>query len=188
MNFCPNCGRQIEGDLRNFCPGCGKALQAQQPAAAPAIPRAQGYQQPQVIIIQQPNLLQTLSVRLKTEATIWTVIGVLQILIGVVNAAIGNFALAVVAIVGIINLVNTTKQRKYSQAVLTNPVGIVARFRPVGGYIFNLIWNLIFGGVIGVVGNIYTFTIRNFVLSNEQGFNQLEAGFQTNAQVPVMAG
>jgi len=28
MNFCPNCGKQLEGDARNFCPKCGKALSA----------------------------------------------------------------------------------------------------------------------------------------------------------------
>lgn len=26
INFCPNCGKQLEGDARNFCPNCGKAL------------------------------------------------------------------------------------------------------------------------------------------------------------------
>ena len=28
VNFCPNCGKQLEGDARNFCPSCGKALSA----------------------------------------------------------------------------------------------------------------------------------------------------------------
>ena len=60
----------------------------------------------------------------------------------------------------------------YSKEIIQNPVGIVDKFKPITGPIIVLVYNLIFGGVIGVVGSIYYFiAIRNFILTNESSFS-----------------
>ena len=65
---------------------------------------------------------------------------------------------------------------QYSKTLLENPKGIIARFESKTGPIITLVYNLIIGGVIGVVGSIYYFfAIRNFVMENKQFF----AGFDT---------
>ena len=37
-----------------------------------------------------------------------------------------------------------------------------------------LIYNLIFGGIIGIAGSLYEISIRNFVLNNKTEFEQAE--------------
>ncbi len=38
--------------------------------------------------------------------------------------------------------------------------------------VISLIYNVLFGGLIGVVGNIYELTIRNFVIANREIFQK----------------
>ena len=66
---------------------------------------------------------------------------------------------------------------QYSKTLLENPTGIVAKFEPLTGPIITLIYNLIIGGVIGVVGSIYYFVaIRNYVMENKRSFCDLDVG------------
>ena len=65
---------------------------------------------------------------------------------------------------------------QYSKVLLKNPKGIIAKFEPLTGPIITLIYNLIIGGVIGVVGSIYYFVaIRNYVMENKQFFASFDA-------------
>ena len=114
-------------------------------------------------------LLNTLSQRLNTNGIIWLVIGVLQILGGIF---INWFLL----IVGVLNIISSIQDMQYSKTLLENPNGIVARFEPIIGPIITLVYNLVIGGVIGVVGSIYYFlAIRNFVMENKQFFGSFDA-------------
>ena len=70
---------------------------------------------------------------------------------------------------------------KYSKTLHENPTGIVAKFEPITGPVITLIYNLIIGGVIGVVGSIYYFVaIRNYVMENKQFFVSLDANNKEN--------
>lgn len=65
---------------------------------------------------------------------------------------------------------------RYSKTLLENPNGIVAKFEPITAPIITLVYNLVIGGVIGVVGSIYYFVaIRNYVMENKQFFASLDA-------------
>ena len=112
---------------------------------------------------QDDQKLQQLSQKVHTNAVIWLVIGVLQVLS------------VACALIGIINILSAVNDMKYSKAVLNNPNGIVKRFEPLGGPIFTLAYNLILGGVIGVIGSIYYFVaIRGFVMENKAYFEQFD--------------
>ncbi|MBO5908923.1 MAG: hypothetical protein J6Q67_03970, partial [Clostridia bacterium] len=114
------------------------------------------------------TLLNTLSQRLNTNGIIWLVIGILQILGGIF---INWFLL----IVGVLNIISSVQDMQYSKTLLENPTGIVAKFEPLTGPIITLVYNLVIGGVIGVVGSIYYFlAIRNYVMENKQFFASLE--------------
>ena len=64
---------------------------------------------------------------------------------------------------------------KYSKTVLEDPKGIVKQFEPLAGPIFTLVFNLIFGGVIGVICTIYYFVgLRGFVMEHRDYFEQFE--------------
>ncbi len=78
-------------------------------------------------------------------------------------------------VVGVLNIISSIKDMQYSKALLEHPNGIVSRFEPLTGPIITLIYNLVVGGIIGVVGSIYYFVaIRNYVMENKQFFTSLD--------------
>ena len=78
-------------------------------------------------------------------------------------------------IVGVLNIISEIQDIIFSGKMLKNPNGIVDKVRPLVGAILILIYNVIFGGVLGVAGSIYYLVgIRNFVMKNEGEFKSLE--------------
>ena len=145
MKFCTKCGKQIH-DEAVICIHCGNTIGNIGSNIANS----------------DDEKLKALSVKINTNAIIWMVIGVIQILS------------VVCAIVGILNIMSALKDMKYSKDILNNPTGIVETFEPTTGPIIVLAYNLIFGGVIGVIGSIYYFLgIRGFVMENADYFNSL---------------
>ncbi len=156
MKFCTHCGKELLDDAV-ICVGCGCAV------------NGRNFKSASILQVDGKALLNTLSQRLNTSGIIWLVIGILQILGGIF---INWFLL----IVGILNIISSVQDMQYSKKLLENPTGIVARFEPLIGPIITLIYNLVLGGVIGVVGSIYYFfAIRNYVMENKQFFASLDA-------------
>lgn len=154
--YCPKCGKEIVQNA-SFCTGCGSAVGRQNTVTA------------NNVSVDGATLLNTLSQRLNTNGIIWFVIGILQILGGIF---INWFLL----IVGVLNVISSVQDMKYSKTLLENSTGIVAKFEPLTGPIITLVYNLVIGGVIGVVGSIYYFfAIRNYVMENKQFFASLDA-------------
>ena len=154
MKYCTHCGKEIM-DEAVICPGCGCAVGSSAQAAS-------------VGNADISALLNTLSQRVKTNGIIWLVIGILQVLCGI-------FLNWVFLIVGVLNIISSVQDMNYSKELLEKPVGIVAKFEPIVGPIITLIYNLVIGGVIGVVGSIYYFVaIRNYVMENKQFFESLD--------------
>ena len=155
MKYCTHCGKELL-DEAVICVGCGCAVAEQGQSAY-------------YVTADSNVLLNTLSQRLNTNGIIWLVIGILQILGGLF---INWFLL----IVGVLNIISSVQDMQYSKTLLEKPNGIVAKFEPITGPVITLIYNLIIGGVIGVVGSIYYFVaIRNYVMENKQFFAGLDA-------------
>ena len=156
MKYCTHCGKELL-DEAVICIGCGCAV---------------GGQNNQTVnnkSVDGATLLNTLSQRLNTNGIIWLVIGILQILGGIF---INWFLL----IVGVLNISSSVQDMQYSKTLLENPTGIVAKFEPIVGPIITLVYNLVIGGVIGVIGSIYYFlAIRKYVMENKQFFASLDA-------------
>ena len=145
--FCNKCGKEIQGDV-NFCNSCGNPLN--------------------VVVNNAENLLHQLSERYKINGIIWIVIAVIQIILGI-------FVNWICLIVGVLNIISAIQDINFSGKMLKNPNGIVDKVRPLVGAILILIYNVIFGGVLGVAGSIYYLVgIRNFVMKNESEFKSLE--------------
>ncbi len=151
MKYCTHCGKELV-DEAVICIGCGCAV-----AGATAKK-----------VSSPTDLINTLSSRVKTNGIIWLVIGIIQILIGL-------FLNWYVLIVGALNIISSIQDMTYSKKVLNDPDGIVRKFEPLTGPIITLVYNLIFGGLIGVAGSIYYFVgIRSFVMENKTAFYQME--------------
>ena len=155
MKYCTHCGKELL-DEAVICVGCGCAV------------KGQNTQTTNNISFNRSTLLNTLSQRLNTNGIIWLVIGILQILGGI-------FINWLLLIVGVLNIFSSVQDMQYSKRMLENPNGIIAKFEPLAGPIITLAYNLVIGGVVGVVGSIYYFlAIRNYVMENKQFFASLD--------------
>ena len=154
MKYCTHCGKELF-DEAVICPGCGCAVSGQTNTAYGAVDCS--------------SLISTLAQRMNINGIIWLVIGILQVIGGL---TLNWFLL----IVGVLNIISSIQDMNYSKALPDNPTGIVAKFEPLTGPIITLVYNLVIGGVIGVVGSIYYFVaIRNYVMENKQAFESLDA-------------
>lgn len=191
MQYCSNCGNQTEDGVK-FCKNCGAALDGGQ-VANNMPPNQQGYQQgyqsPYQAYPPMQDVLQQLSGKIRTQGIIWMIVCIIQYLAGIlyfyaaidygfyvdepVYLVMGIFMILVAAV----NTVLCVTNFKYSQEILQRPIGILNKYMPVSGIIGMIIYNILFGGLVGIVGAIYAFTVRSFVLTNQMLFAQKEREF-----------
>lgn len=152
MKYCRHCGKEIM-DEAVICISCGcmvedcNPYQLKKATTDPAV------------------LLDNLSNRVCINGIICLIIGVLQIFCSI-------FLNWVFLIIGVINIVTGIQNIKFSRDLLNKPEYIVAKFEPMTKAIIILIYNLLIGGIIGVVGSIYYFVaIRNYVMENKTAFS-----------------
>ena len=119
------------------------------------------------------NKRDTIVERIKINAFIWIAISIIQIFLGI---CLNMFIL----IVGTINLYSAFSDLDYAKAYAKNSVGIIKKVKPVGEIIFMFIYNLAFGGGVGVFGIIfYLAYVRNYVLRNENIFLEIEKQYSS---------
>ncbi len=165
--FCRYCGAKLENEAL-FCSKCGKSVTGNQTNAGDYT-----YTWHSHSFVGGHSLVATFSERVKTNAIIWIVIGAIQVLYGLLY---GQWFLL---FVGVLNLITAGTDLKYAKQVLQSPKGIVARVKPLVGSILTLIYNLVFGGVIGIAGSVYYLVaVRGFVMKNEHGFREIEGNQQ----------
>jgi len=150
MKFCQKCGKEIM-DEAIICPNCGCST---------------GYNSTNVY--SDDYYINELSKRIKINGIIWICIACIQIIMALtINWVFG--------IIGIANLISSIKDLNYSKEIFTNRFGIVKRFEPLTRPIIVLIYNLVFGGVVGVAGSVYYLVgIRNFVLNNRERYQKIK--------------
>ena len=149
MKYCTYCGKEIM-DEAVICVGCGC------PTGKKSVPAA-----------DKTALLTTLAQRLNTNGIIWLVIGILQIVGGLLISWW-------MMVVGVLNIISAVRDMNYSKTLQENSAGIVARFEPIAGAIIVLIYTLVIGGIVGVAGSIYYLVaVRNYVMENRQHFDAL---------------
>ncbi len=153
VKYCTHCGKELL-DEAVICIGCGCATATERRIAVDAA--------------AQRNLVEKLSSKVMTNGVIWIVIAALQILAGLL---LNWFIL----IVGVLNLISAIQDISYSKTVLQDQTGIVNKYEPLAGPIITLVYNLVIGGLIGVIGSIYYFVaIRSFVMENKTAFAQMD--------------
>lgn len=159
MKYCQRCGTQLP-DYASFCLNCGATTT-------------------QAHANNQQELINTLSARLKTNGIIWITIAVVQILF----ALNGAWSLLFIAILNIISAVNDINA---SKRVITNQNGIIAAYEPLVSSIITLAYNLIFGGVIGILGSLYYLIfIRGYVMEHKEQFRAMESAPQPHNATAV---
>ena len=168
--FCTECGKQYS-DKAVACPNCGNPTYI---APAPLQPQV-NYTAPVQPQTSNPTsqFADKLATKEQTSGIIWTVIAVIQVIIGICGAW---FTLIVAAINAVAAYGSFQKAKK-----VRNPYpGMVAEYeKQLTSLIISLVYNAIFGGVVGVAGNIYDLITRNYVLTNRAVF---ESAGEENAE------
>ncbi|MBQ3093972.1 MAG: hypothetical protein IJC52_02265 [Clostridia bacterium] len=167
--FCYHCGKELASEAV-VCIHCGCScipVKTNENSFSSAISNLFGGSSASADLSGN-QLVNTLSERMKIDAVIWIVIAIIQIIAGI-------FLDWFLLIVGVANIATAISDFKYSNDVLSNQNGIVAKFEPIVMPIIVCAYNLLIGGVIGIVGSIYYFiAIRGFVLNNKDAFLAIE--------------
>ena len=163
--FCENCGSElVEGN--KFCPSCGADVYNKSSDNVNNVMNS-----PEKV----RKLITQLSQKNQTNAIIWGALGVVQIIIAMCTITYYGFATGIwTVVVGILNVYSGYKDFTYSKELLKKPVAIISRYESATPIVIALIYNLIFGGIIGIAGSLYEISIRNFVLNNKTEFEQAE--------------
>lgn len=165
--FCSECGKQYS-DKAMACPNCGNPTHTIptpiQPQSQPQYATAAEFQMSNSAISSYAEKLAT---KEQTSGIIWTVIAVLQVIIGIAGVW---FAL-IVAVINGFAAYNSFQKAK----MVRNPYpGMVVEYeKQLTSLIIALVYNAIFGGVIGVAGNIFDLITRNYVLTNRAVFESI---------------
>jgi len=102
------------------------------------------------------QVLETVLGKMHTSYILWLVLGICQIVFG--------FWLITPLIIGIWNIVQTNKMKQNIDFFRKYPEGIVNFFASQENMcVLQLIINLVFGGIVGVIGSIYDLTICSYV-------------------------
>ena len=163
--FCENCGSElVEGN--KFCPSCGADVYNKSSDNVNNVMNS-----PEKV----RKLITQLTQKNQTNAIIWGALGVVQIIIAMCTITYYGFATGIwTLVVGILNVYSGYKDFTYSKELLKKPVAIISRYESATPIVIALIYNLIFGGIIGIAGSLYEISIRNFVLNNKTEFEQAE--------------
>ncbi|MBE7020948.1 MAG: zinc-ribbon domain-containing protein [Ruminococcaceae bacterium] len=165
MKYCQYCRAQLVDDAK-FCSYCGKetSCQSQQSTTnGETVNRS----------FNQEELVNKLSSRLQTNGIIWIVVAIIQLIIG-----LGGYWVAL--IVGVLNLISAVTDIKNSKLILSNQNGIVKAYESLTNPIIALVYNIVIGGVIGVLGSIYYLIfVRGFIMENKIQFLTMETDAST---------
>lgn len=153
--FCRNCGKEIIDDA-SHCTECGVEIVSN--------PNVRS-----VSSNPQNSLINELISKIKINAIIWIAVAAVQIILGLLISWM-------FLIIGVLNIISAIHDMQYINTISSKPIGIIKKYKPITEPIITLVYNLLFGGVIGIAGSLYyLLAIRTFVINNEQAFNQIEA-------------
>ena len=105
--------------------------------------------------------------KMRTIAAAWLVIGIVQIVVGVLSLCViaGIAPLAM----GIYNVVQSSQVRKSAEAFQQWPVGIIDYFtKRETSVIVILILNVVFGLLFGIIGSILEFTTKSYAMDHRE--------------------
>lgn len=146
----------------------------------------------------QAYCLNVLYQKIKSEAIAWIIVASIQAITGLIYVLLGinlhmrfnihnigpTFVISgiIIVVISIINFMNVYCDFSYIKEIKYSPVGIIEKYKSSKNLIFVLLYNLIFGGLIGIVGVIFGFITRNFVINNLNTFAIIENNTKSNQE------
>lgn len=153
-------------------------------------------QQPGGFHPQQPNqaqfiMVQQVASKIKSAAVFWLVWGILCAIIGIITVCVGAAASSSISgrlyryyydtdpgvgaivygsfllIAAIINIIYAVIHFGYAKEIFRNPAAVLRKIDSSGLYITSIVLNIIFGGVIGIIGGIIMLNTRTLARGNQ---------------------
>ena len=155
--YCPRCGNPYDSSIR-FCPKCGADLVSN-------IRFKQGKQMPtyeekvDTMYNDAQYCVNNLSKRAIISGRIWIVTAILQLVLSIICFPFPFW------IAAILNIIWATSRFKHSKLILVPNKELISKYDSVW-YGLSFIYNILFGGLIGLVGNIYDERTRNYAHAN----------------------
>ena len=137
------------------------------------------------------GLVETLAKRLVFQSRCWKISGIIKGVIGIALIVFGFVTYynqgdlqkysVVLIMVGVLHLFVTflnfcfcNSYIEYRDDITERPNKIVEHYEEIEGCLWNILYNVIFGGIVGTIGAVYGFLTRSFVLGNQEGFKEIE--------------
>lgn len=156
---CLNCGVPA-GKGKRFCYYCGNMLNEDAVVCVKCGCAASDNATNGAFGTDSDEYFRKLSDYERTSGIIWLVLGIIQVisLVGI--------------ICGVWNIIVAIQRLQYSKELLKKPSGVAKQFEnQLTGLIIILIINIFFGAIIGIIGAIFDFYVRNYVLTNREKYN-----------------
>lgn len=161
--YCSECGKQVS-DKAMACPNCGNPIH---PVSIPIQPQYSHTTQTISNTSSGSQYAEKLATKEQTSGIIWMVVAILQFIIGIAG-------MWFVLVVAIINAFAAYASFQKAKKVREPYPGMVEEYdKQLKAFIFSLAYNAIFGGVIGIAGNIFDLNTRNYVLTNRAIFERM---------------
>ena len=166
MKYCKRCGKQLKNDAV-MCFGCG--LIGDMPTFSEELNE------------NQKSTLNTLYNKMTTAIKFWKAVSILQFIGAAFYLLLSLFVsfgyitnVLALGVIGFLNWRASSSEFEFLESIKKKPVGIVKHFEPITSLIITFIYNLIFGGIIGIIGSALDFLSRSYVMDNRNAFIEIE--------------
>jgi hypothetical protein len=130
------------------------------------------------------SIIDQLTKKINNNGKVWIVIGIIQTVASILwfgdilrRMQIWWFIPFLIILEGIKNITRGFKDIKFSERLWHTPTNIVKRYKTPAAAVEAFIDNIIFGGIIGLIGCIMLQNSRSFVKKNLGEFEQIENDF-----------
>ncbi|MFR5068690.1 MAG: hypothetical protein ACLTE2_01790 [Eubacteriales bacterium] len=136
-------------------------------------------------------MVQQVASKIKSAAVFWLIWGILCAIIGIITVCVGAAASSSISgrlyryyydtdpgvggivygsfllVAAIINIIYAVIHFGYAKEIFRNPAAVLRKIDSSGLYITSIVLNIIFGGVIGIIGGIMMLNTRTLARGNQ---------------------
>lgn len=170
IRFCEQCGAEIiQGAV--YCSNCGNKIDY----AIPENRDTETYEW-QGLFQNGIHVIHKISSKEKISTGIWVGIACVQALLGFI------FHFAWLA--ALWNFLACFMNYRFIKKMNVYPVGVYTHYNDLlFSIISTMIFNIVVGGIIGVIGGIYDLTIRSYAMQNKEALLCVDAVYTQNSTV-----